>query len=905
MAVKEPASRSGAAPAIEEAMQSRATRRMYFGSNVLLMVIFALALVVMVNWLAQRRSFRRDLSSLGTYRLSDRTKGVVDTTAGPLRLTAIYASDEPDKARDKYLPRVRDLLEEFRRYSGRVTVQSISEDSEKRQLAARLEATFSSQATAHREVLTEAGQLYDRLKNWCGERANEFRAVELQNGWLGKFTSFTNSTINLAAMAKEVDKTLEEVQKQTSGALPKYSEANGQIRSLNETLKTALDGSGKFLKDLGELTRSVQEGRETFFTETPARWTELKDLRAELIRAVGSAEEPIPEDAVPALKEFARVSSKLATWLAAEVGRIEDFARRHPIVSQHPRWRFRQQVAILVTETTLPQLLGDVQKDLADMRPQVSRLISSDLEPRKLQNALEQIRRLVSQFDETLESATQALLELKEDLGRVDPSSQALLAAEYYDQQFKPHIDALDELVKKIDGLPALETGELGDKLSEDNVIVIEAGSKAKAVSFDDVWPLSGRGTLNAGSGEARRVFNGDAALGQALLTMAHDKPFATVLISHFEVDVPQNMRRFFPPVSGDIPYFQLSSLEEKLKAANFEVKQWNMGAEVEPQELNEELPVIYLVLPPPDPSKVPPGMANQVQTWRKSDEERLTGRIGKSGRAIFLANYTIPRSSGPFGGGPLVQSPYLLRDYLRTEWGIDVDARYRVTYGIPDPRDPTRFGVSLANWQWLPLNSFTDHPIGRPLRAVRVFMLNVCPVNAIEPAPPGVETWDVLHIEQREDLWGNHDVLRTARIVTDPRSDGWVRKDFDPSDGWADIPTPFSVMVAARNSEGGKVFVTGSGLSYVNDYLDQPIARGSVSERIVFDPPPTANADLMINACYWLMDKENLIASGPILTPVIRPVEQSERRWLSAGVTLWSLLALAAGGAVLFARRK
>ena len=87
--------------------------------------------------------------------------------------------------------------------------------------------------------------------------------------------------------------------------------------------------------------------------------------------------------------------------------------------------------------------------------------------------------------------------------------------------------------------------------------------------------------------------------------------------------------------------------------------------------------------------------------------------------------------------------------------------------------------------------------------------------------------------------------------------------------------------------------------------HLEAPIARGSVNERITFDPPPTANADLLINALYWLVDEEDLIAAGPILTPVIRPVGKAERRWLGAGVMLWSLLALAAGGAVLFTRRK
>lgn len=906
MAVKDRTGEVEAAARLEEAMHSRGTRRMYFGTNVLLTVLFALVLLVLVNWLAQRRYYRRDLSSLGAYRLSDRTKNIIDSTEGKIRLTSIYTSDDPEKDRDTYLPRVRDLFEEFRQYTDRAIVEHISEDAEKRELAARLEATFSQEATQHREAIDRAKKLCEDLKAWAADEVARFFApVEVQNGWLTRFTSFTNSRINLQALGKTIDAELEKVQSLITGDLPKYAEANNNVKSLDQELKSSLESIGQFLSELGKLTRSVEAGQETFFAGTPAKLKELDALRAELVKAVGAVNDPMPEDPVPALKECAKVCSKLSTWLVAEIGRINEFTERHPVISQHPLWQFRRRVAILVTQTTLPQLLGDVQEDLADLRPQITRILSADLDQRKLQNTLEQLRQLVAQFDATLKEAAGALVSLQEDFAQIDDASRVLLSAEHYESQFKPQIDALGELATQIDELPELRIGELGDQLRQDNVIVVEANGKAKVVTFDETWPFAGQDRFSIETGERKRIFNGDGAVSQALLTVVNDKPFGTVVVTHYEPDIPERMRPFVRPVAGDIPMFVTSDLQERLGKANFEVKIWNIARDPQHPEVQEGVPVIYLVLPPPDPRNVPPGMGPQIDTWGQEDEKKLTDRIGKTGRAIFLATYSVPRPAGPFGGGPLAQFEYVLKDYLHNQWGIDVDVNHRVIYGKRDPKDPARFGVSLADWQWLPLNSFTDHPIGRPLRARRVYMLNVCPVSAAETPPPGVEAWDVLRIEDREDIWGNQNVLRTVQVITDPRSGGWVGKDFDPSDGWMDIPTPFSVMAAARNTEGGKVFVTGAGQSYVDGYLDTPIARGAINERITFDPPPTANADLLVNALFWLADRENLIASGPILTPVIRPVSNAERRWLGAGVLLWSLLSLAGGGAVLFVRRK
>ena len=80
------------------AMTSR-SRRVYFGTNVAAMILAALLLLVFVNWIGQRRNFRRDLAGMGRYGLSDRTKKIIDGGPETIRLAAIYASQEPEKRR--------------------------------------------------------------------------------------------------------------------------------------------------------------------------------------------------------------------------------------------------------------------------------------------------------------------------------------------------------------------------------------------------------------------------------------------------------------------------------------------------------------------------------------------------------------------------------------------------------------------------------------------------------------------------------------------------------------------------------------------------------------------------------------------------------------------------------------
>ena len=142
-------------------------------------------------------------------------------------------------------------------------------------------------------------------------------------------------------------------------------------------------------------------------------------------------------------------------------------------------------------------------------------------------------------------------------------------------------------------------------------------------------------------------------------------------------------------------------------------------------------------------------------------------------------------------------------------------------------------------------------------------------------------------------------------RRAGSPESGGLIQKDLDPADGYMDMLPPFPVILAAENDKGGRIVVSGSAESTWDGYLNQPIPRRGAKDRISFDPPPKVNTDLVVNCAYWVCDREELIGAGPLVTPVLEPLEPRVKTTLSLIVTAWAFLALVVGAIVMFVRRK
>lgn len=86
------------------------------------------------------------------------------------------------------------------------------------------------------------------------------------------------------------------------------------------------------------------------------------------------------------------------------------------------------------------------------------------------------------------------------------------------------------------------------------------------------------------------------------------------------------------------------------------------------------------------------------------------------------------------------------------------------------------------------------------------------------------------------------------------------------------DLPAGFDVAVAATRAEDkdkkispARIVVLGVGSSLMDGYLDREVAVRDTKGTISLTDPPRANADVVINSAYWLIGRQNLIASGPV----------------------------------------
>ncbi len=103
-----------------EVGRSFGRRQTRYGALAGTSILLVAAIVVGLNYVLARQNLRWDLTAGGQYSLSDQTRQVLDTLAGPVRIL-VFAT-EPD------FPRYRDRLDEYAYQTSRVTVDYIDPD---------------------------------------------------------------------------------------------------------------------------------------------------------------------------------------------------------------------------------------------------------------------------------------------------------------------------------------------------------------------------------------------------------------------------------------------------------------------------------------------------------------------------------------------------------------------------------------------------------------------------------------------------------------------------------------------------------------------------------------------------------------------------------------------------------
>jgi hypothetical protein len=90
-------------------------------------VIVFLALLVGVNWLANRQNKRWDLTDSKQFSLSDQTKQIISSLKAPMRIRVFWAPDQ--QSGQSPVQGYRDQLEGYEYLSSQVTIEYVNAQS--------------------------------------------------------------------------------------------------------------------------------------------------------------------------------------------------------------------------------------------------------------------------------------------------------------------------------------------------------------------------------------------------------------------------------------------------------------------------------------------------------------------------------------------------------------------------------------------------------------------------------------------------------------------------------------------------------------------------------------------------------------------------------------------------------
>ncbi|MCH7814647.1 MAG: hypothetical protein IID40_11575, partial [Planctomycetes bacterium] len=226
-------------------------RRLLVGTNVLLAVALAIALVVIVQWGAYRIGGKADWTRSSVNSLSEGTQRLLDGLDQQVRITTAYFQN-PLEAKDqaKYRQAVGDLVGLFQiENRSRIEVGAFNplEDHDKREaLFERLKGKpqFTEQSAEHVALLDSFGESLLPALTALLEAELE------QIGGLGESLSGSSGPVLgqiqriLATWQRELGMIPEEIEAAVSGALPRYNAAVNTVRGLCRDLS-------KTLKDIG------------------------------------------------------------------------------------------------------------------------------------------------------------------------------------------------------------------------------------------------------------------------------------------------------------------------------------------------------------------------------------------------------------------------------------------------------------------------------------------------------------------------------------------------------------------------------------------------------------------------------------------------------------------------------
>jgi len=456
-----------------------------------------------------------------------------------------------------------------------------------------------------------------------------------------------------------------------------------------------------------------------------------------------------------------------------------------------------------------------------------------------------------------------------------------------------------DTLIKKLEkgleatqDLPKLELTEIAGKLKRRN-IVVETEKRAKVIPFSDVWRRRQQDFMSMdredpAHPEKTYTFHGEAAVSSAILQLTQAEKTAVVFV-RFGGNSPIT-GGFQPPMGYSQPEYGIAA--RRLREANFVVQDWDLAAGDSLPTTDEKIKRRVFVLLHPEEARpntrMPPQMRMPPPRFSAENAKTVREKIGESGRLVILAGYMRPRQRSMFM--PRSSDKYEWADYL-SKWGLRCRAQQFIIQGM-----------SRAPGEWVrPSPVVTeldplDHPIAKAIRGLPMAFAWSAPLEKMDPLPQGVTVTPLVRVAKTEDVWAVGDMSRLQREL----NNGFYRKHED------DVASPLPVAMACTNEKGGKAVVVSS-FEFAKDQWATAQAMLERGRYRIREPFP-GNAELLLNAIFWLNDNENQIGAGPRSGSARRIGHigaSALTGWRWTAWAVWPFMALVAGTVVWFIRRR
>ena len=242
--------------------ETQRQRWVKYGSNVGLSVILAVAIVVVLVYLAQRVDHRFDTTAEGNYSLKPQTRNIIDNLKTKITLVSLYSKQSTRENNDVYTQSVQDLLNEYKSDGKNIDVEFIdplSQPAKEDALINEVTSKYGGEVKAYKSFLDDYAKEYKQIRDATAAESKTVDAVPMDqvNSSDQELTRTLLSIINTAeGFPPFLDDKEESIERQLKQKPPDYKGAVDSVQS-------SMDGLSQQLAALDQLIAKSKDNPQT------------------------------------------------------------------------------------------------------------------------------------------------------------------------------------------------------------------------------------------------------------------------------------------------------------------------------------------------------------------------------------------------------------------------------------------------------------------------------------------------------------------------------------------------------------------------------------------------------------------------------------------------------------------